>query len=189
MSPADLGTLEVGKTADLLVLRADPLLDITNMRQIDAVMKDGTVIDRARLPEKPILHFDPEATGRVRRRFRPQRTSRGRVVLCCRRSARVFATLLWMVTSVSGRAQRPDAGVFGQLRYRFIGPPGNRVSAVAGVTGQPNIYYVGAASGGIWKSTDAGTRWEPNLDDQPVSSIGSLAVAPSDPNVVSGRNW
>jgi imidazolonepropionase-like amidohydrolase len=57
----DLGTLEAGKTADLLVLRANPLVDITNMRQIDAVMKDGAIIDRARLPEKPILHFDPEA--------------------------------------------------------------------------------------------------------------------------------
>jgi len=57
----DLGTLETGQTADLLVLRADPLRDISNMRQIDLVMKEGTIIDRAHLPEKPILHFDPEA--------------------------------------------------------------------------------------------------------------------------------
>ena len=57
----DLGTLEAGKTADLLVLRADPLRDIANMRQIETVMKDGSVVDRSKLPEKPILHFDPEA--------------------------------------------------------------------------------------------------------------------------------
>jgi imidazolonepropionase-like amidohydrolase len=57
----DLGTLEAGKTADLIVLRADPLRDIANMRQIETVMKDGSIIDRSKLPEKPILHFDPEA--------------------------------------------------------------------------------------------------------------------------------
>jgi photosystem II stability/assembly factor-like uncharacterized protein len=73
---------------------------------------------------------------------------------------------------------------FAALRFRYIGPEGNRVSAVAGVPGDPNVYYAGAASGGIWKSTDAGTHWRPIFDDQPVSSIGALAVAPSDPNVV-----
>jgi len=70
------------------------------------------------------------------------------------------------------------------LGYRYIGPVGNRVSAVAGVPGQPNVYYAGAASGGIFKTTDGGVHWQPIFDDQPVSSIGSLAVAPSDPNIV-----
>jgi len=81
-------------------------------------------------------------------------------------------------------AQQIDSAIFTQLRYRHIGPPGNRVSAVVGVAEQPNIYYVGAASGGIWKTTDGGTYWNPIFDDQPVSSIGSLTVAPSDPNIV-----
>jgi len=71
-----------------------------------------------------------------------------------------------------------------QLKYRYIGPVGNRFSAVAGVPGDPNTYYAGAASGGIWKTTDGGIHWEPIFDKQPVSSIGALAVAPSDPNVV-----
>ncbi|MGE0443433.1 MAG: WD40/YVTN/BNR-like repeat-containing protein, partial [Gemmatimonadales bacterium] len=70
------------------------------------------------------------------------------------------------------------------LRYRHIGPEGNRLSSVAGVPGDPNIYYAGAASGGIWKSTDGGLHWGPIFDDQPVASVGALAVAPSDPNVV-----
>lgn len=73
---------------------------------------------------------------------------------------------------------------YAALAYRFIGPPGNRVSAVVGVSGDPNTYYVGAASGGVWKSSDGGVHWKPVFDDQPAQSIGAIAVAPSDPNVV-----
>src|SRR5262249_15316997 len=89
-------------------------------------------------------------------------------------------------------AQQISSDAFGSLRYRYIGPVGNRVSAVAGVTGQPYVYYAGAASGGIFKTTDGGVHWQPIFDDQPVSSIGSLAVAPSDPNIVwagTGEAW
>src|ERR1700736_4562173 len=71
-----------------------------------------------------------------------------------------------------------------QLKFRYIGPVGNRVIAVVGLPGNPNIYYAGAASGGIFKTTDNGAHWDAIFDDQDVSSIGSLAVAPSDPNVV-----
>jgi photosystem II stability/assembly factor-like uncharacterized protein len=71
-----------------------------------------------------------------------------------------------------------------QLAWRHIGPEGNRVSAVAGVPGDPNTYYAGAASGGIWKTTDGGTNWQSVFDDHQVQSIGALAVAPSDPNMV-----
>jgi photosystem II stability/assembly factor-like uncharacterized protein len=82
-------------------------------------------------------------------------------------------------------AQQPDvSATYAQLKYRYIGPVGNRVSAVAGVAGDPSVYYAGAASGGIWKTTDGGVHWQPIFDDQPVQSIGALAVAPSDPNVV-----
>ncbi len=78
----------------------------------------------------------------------------------------------------------PDTTAWAQLRFRHIGPVGNRITSVHGVPDDPNTYYVGAASGGIWKSTDAGVHWQPIFDGQPVSSIGALAVAPSDPNIV-----
>src|SRR5689334_8211198 len=81
-------------------------------------------------------------------------------------------------------AQQIGSDVFGQLKYRYIGPVGNRVIAAASVAGDPNIYYAGAASGGIFKSTDGGIHWAPIFDGQPVSSIGSLAIAPSDPNLI-----
>src|SRR5687767_2250423 len=77
-----------------------------------------------------------------------------------------------------------DAAVASQLRFRYIGPVGNRVSAVAGVPGDPNVYYAGAASGGIWKSTDGGINWQPIFDNFDVSSVGALAVSPSNPNIV-----
>ena len=84
------------------------------------------------------------------------------------------------------RAQQPQVNpdVYSQLQLRYIGPVGNRATAVAGVPGQPYVYYVGAASGGIFKTTDGGIHWEPIFDSQQVSSIGSLAVAASDANVV-----
>jgi photosystem II stability/assembly factor-like uncharacterized protein len=74
--------------------------------------------------------------------------------------------------------------VYGNLHWRTIGPEGNRFTSAAGIPGDPLTYYVGAASGGIWKTTDGGTNWDQLFDDQPVQSIGSLAVAKSDPNVV-----
>jgi photosystem II stability/assembly factor-like uncharacterized protein len=73
---------------------------------------------------------------------------------------------------------------FSQLRFRYIGPVGNRAIAVASVPGDPNIYYVGAASGGIFKTTDGGIHWDPVFDSQDVSSVGAIAVAATDPNIV-----
>lgn len=71
------------------------------------------------------------------------------------------------------------------LEYRSIGPAwGGRVSRAAGVAGNPNIYFAATASGGVWRSQNGGTDWEPVFDEQPTSSIGSLAIAPSDPNVI-----
>jgi len=74
--------------------------------------------------------------------------------------------------------------VYGSLPWRYIGPEGNRFTSAAGVPGDPLTYYVGAASGGIYKTTDGGVNWAAIFDDQPVQSIGSLAIAKSDPNVV-----
>jgi photosystem II stability/assembly factor-like uncharacterized protein len=73
---------------------------------------------------------------------------------------------------------------YAQLKYRYIGPEGNRVTSVTGVPGDRTTYYAGAASGGLFKSGDGGLHWSPIFDDEPVSSVGALAVAPSDHNVV-----
>ena len=78
----------------------------------------------------------------------------------------------------------PAPGVYRQLPWRYIGPEGNRFSAAVGIPGDASTYYVGAASGGIYKTADAGVTWRAIFDDQPVASIGALAIAPSDPNVV-----
>jgi photosystem II stability/assembly factor-like uncharacterized protein len=78
----------------------------------------------------------------------------------------------------------PTPDFYRALKYRYIGPVGNRLIAVSGVPGNPNVYYAGAASGGIFKTTDAGATWTAIFDEQPVSSVGALAIAPSDPNVV-----
>ncbi len=95
---------------------------------------------------------------------------------------------LLLITAVSGlsgqSAEALPEDFFDALRYRHIGPAGNRVIAVVGEPRNPDVYYAGAASGGVWRSTDGGHRWTPVFDDQPASSIGSLALAPSDPNVV-----
>jgi photosystem II stability/assembly factor-like uncharacterized protein len=92
------------------------------------------------------------------------------------------------VSAQRGRASQPDT-----LAFRFIGPrDGNRIASIAGVPGDPSIYYAGAASGGVWKTTDGGIRWQPVSDSMPVAAIGALAVAPSDPSIVwagTGEAW
>src|SRR5262245_36630868 len=99
-----------------------------------------------------------------------------------------FAVLVMSLVG-SGNAQPPDKwetpAALKNLKYRSIGPAaGGRVSRVCGVPGDPLIYYAATAAGGVWKSNDGGLTFGPIFDDQPVSSIGSIAVAPSDPNVV-----
>src|SRR3989449_6220357 len=85
-------------------------------------------------------------------------------------------------------APRPVSGAdsLNNLRFRNLGPSvaGGRVAAVVGVPGDRNVYYVGAAAGGVWKTIDGGDSWEAVFKDQPTSSIGAVALAPSNPNVV-----
>jgi photosystem II stability/assembly factor-like uncharacterized protein len=109
------------------------------------------------------------------------------------RKRTLLISLLAICFSIlAAQAQETNKDILGALRYRHIGPIGNRLTSVVGIPGQPNIYYAGAASGGIWKTIDGGVHWNPIFDGQPVSSIGALAIAPSDPNIVwagTGEPW
>jgi photosystem II stability/assembly factor-like uncharacterized protein len=72
-----------------------------------------------------------------------------------------------------------------ELKWRMIGPfRGGRTRAVTGVPTQPSVFYIGAVDGGIWKTDDAGRTWIPIFDAQPTQSIGAIAIAPSDPNII-----
>ena len=78
-----------------------------------------------------------------------------------------------------------DPALFGALKWRSIGPyRGGRALAVAGLPGDPDTFYFGAVAGGVWKTTDGGATWAPLTDGTPISSVGALAVAPSDHNVI-----
>ncbi len=95
----------------------------------------------------------------------------------------IFCFLL-SIFSIQNHSAQVDNTVFKNLNFRFIGPEGNRAIAVAGVPGDPMISYIGAASGGLWKTTDGGLNWKSIFDKQDVSSIGSLAVTPSNPDIL-----
>jgi photosystem II stability/assembly factor-like uncharacterized protein len=97
---------------------------------------------------------------------------------------RVSFAVLLLSASLLAQGGTGSSDPYAQLRWRYIGPTGNRVTSVAGVPGDPNVYYAGAASGGIFKTVDGGIHWQPIFDDQPVMSIGAIAIAPSDANVV-----
>jgi len=102
----------------------------------------------------------------------------------------ILPTLLIALIPVMVFAEDPqdtneDKGPLDGLEYRLIGPSvGGRVSRVAGVIGDDLTYYAATSAGGVWKSVNGGRKWTSIFDDQPISSIGSIVVAPSDPNVV-----
>jgi photosystem II stability/assembly factor-like uncharacterized protein len=97
-----------------------------------------------------------------------------------------FFCLILIVSSSFSFAQNSiDTKTYEGMKWRLIGPfRGGRVLAVAGVVSQQNTYYFGAVSGGVWKTTDGGLTWDPLFDKQNISSIGSIAVADSDPNII-----
>ncbi len=79
------------------------------------------------------------------------------------------------------------------FRFQMMGPAeGGRISAITGVPGDARVWYLGAASGGIWKSVDSGATFRPVSDSMPVQAIGALAIAPSKPSIVwagTGEGW
>src|SRR5438105_3098447 len=90
-----------------------------------------------------------------------------------------------MTLSSGAEAAPLDPGLYAGLRWRMIGPHrGGRTVAAAGVPGQPNVFIIGVCNGGVWKTTDYGRVWTPIFDDQPTGSIGALAIAPSNPDII-----
>src|SRR5215475_9152694 len=82
-------------------------------------------------------------------------------------------------------AQNFDPKFYSALRWRDIGPfRGGRTVGAAGIPDQPNVFYIGVNNGGVWKTDDYGRTWRPLFDDQPTGSIGAIALAPSNPNIV-----
>jgi photosystem II stability/assembly factor-like uncharacterized protein len=96
----------------------------------------------------------------------------------------IHTVAILSLVGLSPATAQPTPDSYNALHWRYIGPEGNRFSAAAGIPGDPHTYYVGSASGGIYKTTDGGVHWDPIFDDMPVQSIGALAVSISDPNVV-----
>src|SRR5213592_4997656 len=113
------------------------------------------------------------------------------------RGLRFFFAFLVALTAAVGAAPAPapnasptpapqiDPKLFSGMQWRQIGPfRGGRALAIEGVPGEPDTYYFGAVAGGVWKTTDGGQNWIPLFDKEDISSIGAIAVAPSDHNVV-----
>jgi photosystem II stability/assembly factor-like uncharacterized protein len=102
-----------------------------------------------------------------------------------------FCAVSLTVAAFAQRGARPPAAE--GLRFRYMGPESaGRIASVVGVPGNTLTYYAGAASGGVWKTTDGAKTFEPIFDDQPVQAIGALALAPSDPKIVwagTGEAW
>jgi photosystem II stability/assembly factor-like uncharacterized protein len=105
--------------------------------------------------------------------------------------ARNFAVvvLVMLVLALCGSlrlsGQTLDKTAWSGIKWRSIGPfRGGRVETVAGIPGNPDVYYFGAVTGGVWKTTDAGRIWQPMFDKEPIASIGAIAIDPQDTNVI-----
>jgi photosystem II stability/assembly factor-like uncharacterized protein len=109
--------------------------------------------------------------------------------MTCRKSAATVSLIVLVAAALiplfTLSAQTLKEPTLQGMKWRQVGPfRGGRAVAVAGVVGNPGTYYFGAVAGGVWKTTDAGMTWLPVFEKQPVASIGAIAVAPSNPNIV-----
>jgi len=102
-----------------------------------------------------------------------------------RRIAALACFVTAMFSNSFVRAQQYDPKLYSEMRWRCIGPfRGGRTVAITGIPQQPNVFYMAAVNGGVWKTTDIGNTWFPIFDDQNSGSVGAIAVASSDPNII-----
>src|SRR6516225_5565587 len=93
--------------------------------------------------------------------------------------------LALVVPSLPLAAQQFGEKLYAEMRWRCIGPfRAGRTVAIAGVPHEPSVFYMAAVNGGVWKTDDFGNTWKPIFDEQSSGSVGALAVAPSDPNII-----
>ncbi len=98
---------------------------------------------------------------------------------------RLFCSLLLGMRLFAAANASVEAQSFSEMRWRLIGPfRAGRTAAISGAVQQPNVFYMAATNGGVWKSTDYGRTWAPIFEGQDTGSVGALAVAPSDPNII-----
>lgn len=97
----------------------------------------------------------------------------------------IFIAFVALAAGGSALAQTIDVSLYQSMKWRMIGPfRAGRTVGAQGIPSQPNVFYIGVNNGGVWKTNDAGRTWKPIFDDQPTGSIGDIAVAPSNPNVI-----
>lgn len=97
----------------------------------------------------------------------------------------VFFLFVGVFASRIASAQDIPPTLYSEMKWRMIGPfRAGKVNGVAGVAGNPAVYYIGADGGGVWKTNDGGVTWKPVFDGESALSIGALAVAPSNPNII-----
>ncbi|MGH9486048.1 MAG: VPS10 domain-containing protein [Terriglobales bacterium] len=102
-----------------------------------------------------------------------------------------FRRCCWLAAALAAllalplMAQQVNPALFSGMRWRLVGPfRSGRVLAVSGVPGHPNRFYIGGVGGGVWRTDNAGRTWRPVFDHEDIASIGAIAVAPSDPNII-----